>query len=296
MIKLHFETLTPLFIGSGDELVENFDFCIRTGVLHKFNQNHVLQKYPNKIKIDETYAGLKSIPELDFFDDTLFWYKIKCEDHFLENFKKKDRDMSFVREFTNVNGSFYVPGSSVKGAITTCLGRELGITSSIKEKFLIRDSEPISKENFTVLNIKEVPPSISMIVMNKNVKFTLLVPKASNLDVKRIEESIKDYSTKQIASCLMEIDQYPKINQNLTELQHLKESLKNLEHSYAEVCKINIGFGGGSWFKVDKGIIPEFRSSTDEKSSEEPDVSYAFNKSQGKLEQLGWCRVEVEEC
>jgi len=59
---------------------------------------------------------------------------------------------------------------------------------------------------------------------------------------------------------------------------------------------INIGYGGGSWFKTLEGNIPKFKSKIPGKREllEAAHSSFSFNIDR-ELAHIGWCKLEIEE-
>lgn len=108
------QTLTPLFIGNGEELRKDIDFVIRNGVTWRLNIDNVFDK-----KYEERKSSLpgKLLSDADFRDYRLFRYAVRGEP------RSEKTDARLKACIKNVYDCPYVPGSSIKGAIRTVLAK-----------------------------------------------------------------------------------------------------------------------------------------------------------------------------
>ena len=107
-----------------------------------------------------------------------------------------------VQDFINSNGKFYVPASSVKGALLTVLHLDfLGINTSnpdINHKFVLADSKYLDETNFLVDRTSDRPPAVNLITLDIGNLFSLKIKKLGNLDINYLKEKLSTYSKEQI--------------------------------------------------------------------------------------------------
>jgi CRISPR-associated protein Csm5 len=116
--ELSLQTLSPLHIGDGDELRQNFDFAVHEGRTYRLNEDAILLAKadvlrPNREGIYPTPGQLLAAP--DFLNPTLFRYSLRG---FPRSSKTDARLKSFIKD---IYDRPYIPGSSLKGAIRTAL-------------------------------------------------------------------------------------------------------------------------------------------------------------------------------
>jgi len=304
MMKFKFKTLTPLHISSGEELENGFDYVIRYDMfcrLDFFKLSKILSEkkqfnFKKQYSLNEIINLLKESQNYLNKDDYL--YRLKIWKDFYDHVNNpRAEGQKFVREFVNSNNKFYIPASSIKGALLTVLNIEkLGINpnyASIKDKFVIRDSDFISYENFVVMLTTKRPPQISLICLKKDVEFQMSVIKNGNLDIKDFKNKLKDYSKYQINLAQETIEKFINKKNNNNGANLFYEALQNISSVNLEEDEylLNIGFGGGSWFKVKKGKIPKVKSKGFDKEAL-TSVSFRINNN---LNHIGWCKFKIEE-
>ena len=115
---INLTTLTPLHIGDGHELRQDFDFAIHGGRTYRLDEDEVLREKENQLVRDR--AGRYPLPgklltESDYGKSRFFRYILpgaprseKCDAR-LKTFIKDAYDRP------------YIPGSSLKGAMRTAL-------------------------------------------------------------------------------------------------------------------------------------------------------------------------------
>lgn len=299
MLKLHFETITPLFIGSGEVLERDFHYKIDDVDFKKYNESKLVADLASRDVIDfdreQSAENLKQrIIEGNYSDDKFFDYTVGLAKSFFGYINGHDTTgTDAVQEFINENGRFYIPGSSVKGALCTALGLDkLGITDSISQRFVIQDCVNLSHEDFLVFHFDR-PPYVNLLAMQNGTKFSTVIPKSNGISKKLIEEKVSSYFKVQISKALTELNNFK--DRNNREDFSILELFENLKINHRNEIIINLGFGGGSWFKVNKGVIPKFQKGNADEP-EIPTTTYHYTNRSGNLVHIGWCKLEVEEC
>jgi hypothetical protein len=304
-MKLNFETLTPLHIYSGDELAQNIRYVIENDELFVLNNMKVSSLLASKKVFDfNRKYSIKEIQKIvkdngSQIAATCSDYAIKTTNRFNLLLGSENKvGMTYVMEFINSNGKMYIPGSSVKGALLTILHKSsLGIVNDISEKFVIRDSEALDAQAFSVYRTEIGRPPINLICLDAGETFSLEVPKLGTLKIEELKTKLKEYYSKQIPKA------YNKIK---TFVSHKnKEAGANL---YVEALEsfldidlgndqylINLGFGSGSWFKLyDDVIPPKFRKPGRHGAEQEAHTSFLPVDDDG-FAHIGWCLLTIEE-
>lgn len=313
MYKLFIKTLTPLHIAGQEQMILNLDYVMsaeKVAILNRLQTAKYLAE--NKVfDFNKNYSytqvsdAIKN--QTENFPEEVYSRKLSVSDEFAKYLKSPGRDgQMLIGDFMYNGRSYYIPASSVKGALLTPLGlSELGIDVKnplIKDKFVIADSEPLSATNFTVLRTMNRPPSVNIVCIKPNLEFDLMIKRSGNLDFANVTTLCNDYSKKQIDLALDSILPFKGKNKfgapkgaNLFEDALITAS--NYKTKPGEFL-LNIGFGGGSWFKVEQGIVPKFKSkspSDKRRGNDEPaHTSVEFDIS-GRMTHIGWCVCRFEE-
>ena len=311
MLKLNFETITPLHISNGEELAYNIDYIIKDGLLFKLNR--LASKKIAKAKIFDYTQNYKFFEVIriiekhkDIFDDSCFDYSLEISetfDNFLGGEKKDGRKI--VQEFINSNGKFYIPGSSIKGMLTTILRRDvdknpLGIhpkQGKWNDRFIITDSDFISEEYFIVDRAFH-PPEINLIVLDVNAPFSCEIRATGNLNLDDLRNKLKSYSftqlkkAKKIAQRFSTMEKRPGgATRYFMFLERLLEEIDLEDDEYL----VNLGFGGGSYYKIyDNVPIPKFKNPGRKGRKEEAHTTFSI-EIENEFFQLGWCKLKIEE-
>lgn len=272
MIKLNFTTLTPLHISSGEQLGYGLDYIQKGNHIYKLNPQKVAQKLFDKKLIDfsKEYSlydliGLIKKYENSFSENDSF-YVVEADQLFTKHIaNERAIGRKYFVEFINSNGNFYIPASSVKGALLTILKMsQLGIdvnNADIESKFVIHDSNFIPNERMKVYLTNNRPPKIGLLCVIPNTEFSLFVTKHKYLNIEDLKRKLKTYAPNQIELAKKYIIKFrapsgrrPKGADIFYDaLKNLESDLKKLK---ADEYLINIGFGGGSYFKIFEGIQP----------------------------------------
>ncbi|MEJ5350986.1 MAG: RAMP superfamily CRISPR-associated protein [Melioribacteraceae bacterium] len=314
MLKLIFTTLTPLHISNGEQLGYGLDYIQRGNYIYKLNPLKVAQKLAQKkafdftknYSLDDLIDIIKKYENLFTDEDAFYVVEVdRAFSQYIANERAKGR--KYFNEFINSNGKFYVPASSIKGAILTVLKTDhLGIDikeADINDKFVMHDSEFIDSDKMKVYLTNNRPPKMGLLCIAPNTTFSFLVSKYKSLNVTELKKNLKAYSSKQVDLARNRIRKYrASQGRKLNGADIFDEALQNLEKDLNnlkdEEFLINIGFGGGSWFKVLEDTIPRFKSKSPKKDRigkmEEPHTSITFNFN-GRIDHIGWCKLRIEE-
>lgn len=312
MIKLNFETLTPLHISNGEQLAYNLEYIITDNGLAKldmYKASQVLAKeklfnFSSNYRFNDIIKIIEKNKHL--FSNDCFVYEVYTGEAFEEYLKNERRDgQKIVQEFINSNGNFYIPGSSVKGMLSTILDRDykknpLGINPEnpdISHKFVIIDSPYLDPEDITV-DVVNRPPSINVMTLDPSVEFILQVRAKGNLDLSELRKKLQTYSFGQMKKAKSFAEQYKQLEKKPggaanyhSILERMLSSLVLEENEYL----VNLGFGGGSYYKIfANGTIPTFPNPGRKKKKEEAHTTFSL-EIDNELHQLGWCRLKIEE-
>ena len=312
MWKFNFETLTPLHISNGNQLAYNLEYITVDDNVAKLNLIKASKKIAkaglfNFYSDYKFYKVIKIIEEnKNLFSDDDFEYNIYAETSFIEYLNSERRDgRKIIQEFINSNGNFYVPGSSVKGMLTTILRRDietnpLGINpnnANIADKFVITDSNFIDPKNF-VVDIANRPPAINLITLDPGVEFNLEIRKLGNLSVVDLKNKLSTYSYTQMKKAEKFVAKFKDMERTpkgaTAYYKALEKMLNELNLSNDEYL-VNLGFGGGSYYKIYSDVkIPTFKSKKRRNTEEEAHTTFTVN-IENELYQLGWCKLKIEE-
>lgn len=310
MIKLIFKTITPLHISSGEELGYGLDYVIRYDTFCKIDFLLLSEIMANKKLIDfkKNYSFRKIIDLVidskNYLKKEDYIYRLTIRKDFydlIENERAEGR--KFVKEFVNSNNKFYIPASSVKGALLTVLNiPSLGITAganaNIKDKFVFRDSDYIPYDSFYVIRSLNRPPMLNMICLKPDMEFQMDMMKLGKLEISYLKDRLKKYSDMQLNNAKENISKFKSQLPEKKGADLFFESLENISNINLnnDEFLINLGFGGGSWFKVNEGVIPKFKSKSPRRrgQDEEAHTSVSFLIQQN-LQHIGWCKLKIEE-
>jgi len=309
MYRFKFTTLTPLHISNGETLDQNFHYTVFKDELYRIDHNKFSKLIAKKEKVDFTQdITTKTIEnwvrkyQLNIIDEASS-YSVKVHPTFiahLENTGAQGRRR--VIEFINSNGKFYIPASSIKGSLLTPYGiSSLGIISSdpqIADKVVFYDSETISNDSFSVFRTENRPPENNLICLDPDVSFSLQMIKKGVFDKELFIDRLKKYTEIQLNNLNREVAKFK--SNKLGKIRKADLFLKSIENINYLSAKgetiINIGYGGGSWFKIKVGEIPKFKSKIPGKKHLEEQAHSSFSFTIKKeLAHIGWCKLEIEE-
>ena len=140
MTQLNFtlQTLTPIFIGSGEELRKDFDFAIHDGGTYRLNSDVILEK---KYQPNGSFVPGRLLDEDDFRRREFFRYAVRGTP------RSEKTDARLMACIKDVYECPYIPGSSIKGAIRTALAKaeiqkcSLRLYDQIRDKGKKADNE-----------------------------------------------------------------------------------------------------------------------------------------------------------
>lgn len=311
---LNFTTITPLHIANGEQLGYGLDYVIRNeAAFCKVDFAKISDAFARKkifdlnksYSLDDIIKAIENIKKELSEDD--FLYKVLITKPFSKTLvNERSEGQKYVSEFINTNGRFYIPASSVKGAIRTVLGISgndgIGINVAdpkIADRFVIHDSEFINQENFNIFTTNERPPKVNLMCLKKDVTFQIVIRKMGVVSVGTLREKLQTYSRNQIELALQNLVQFksnsgePKGADIFDDALNRILNVKPEENEYL----INLGFGGGSWFKVKEGIVPKFeKKGRDRGRNTELEAAHtSFSINSKSPMHLGWCKLKIEE-
>ncbi len=309
MYKFNFTTITPLHISNSEVLDQNFHYTAYRGDVYKIDHLKFAKLIAKKEKVDFTSEITTKVIEswvkkhqLTIIDDAVS-YSVKIHETFqahLDNQRAIGRRQ--IIEFINSNGNFYIPASSIKGALLTPLGiNSLGINPAdpkIGDRVVYYDSETIPSEHFSVYRTENRPPENNLICLDPGVNFSLTMQKKGKFDKDVFFQKLRSYTDTQLENLNNEVAKFK--SNRAGKLRKADLFLRSIEEINTLAAKgetlINIGYGGGSWFKISEGKIPRFKSKIPQKKHiEEPaHSSYSFTINR-ELVHIGWCKLEIEE-
>lgn len=116
--EMTLQILSPVHIGDGNELRQDFDFVVKNGRTYRLNEDAILLAKEEQLRPDR--SGKFPLPghlltEADFRNAELFRYSLSGAPR---STKSDARLKSFIKD---VYDQPYIPGSSVKGALRTAL-------------------------------------------------------------------------------------------------------------------------------------------------------------------------------
>lgn len=115
--ELTLTTLTPLHIGDGAELRQDFDFVAGDGKTYRLNEDAILSAFPERLKNQRGVYVLpgKMLHDEDFQNKDFFRYVLRGTPRSVQS---DARLRSFLKDAYDRP---YIPGSSLKGALRTAL-------------------------------------------------------------------------------------------------------------------------------------------------------------------------------
>jgi CRISPR/Cas system CSM-associated protein Csm5 (group 7 of RAMP superfamily) len=320
MYKLIFTSITPIHISNGLQLGAGLDYVLlkrNRNELRKFcklNFNKVAHSLAglNKINFNEDInlekltkllkSHLNELFQNHKLDDSFFEYSIDISPQF-NNYYENESNIGrkFVIEFINSSGKFYVPASSIKGALLTTLNKDnLGINPRephLKDKFVMSDSDFIDSTNFQVMITNNRPPKVTMICMKKNVQFTLLIRKDGGLDVSLLRDRLEEYSNTQISNAIKNIQPFKSKFHEPKGADIFEDALINIQNISLDKDEylINLGFGSGSWFKIKEKLVPKFKSKKRNAKKGEYEAAHTSFTFYDNPIHIGWCKLKIEK-
>ncbi len=302
-IILQFETLTPIHISTGNKLVFGIDYIVTEKENQFFRLNHkkILKKYSyfeigknQSVRAIQNYFfkffGNKNL-NLDDVSD----FKISVSEMFLRKYNNLNLNGNLeVKEFPNQNGNFYIPASSVKGALLTILEKRSSSDNPAFSKIIMRDSFlKAGQMNVEILNRgKRNNQWIDVYAINLKVgeSFEVEVLNDISNQILYLNEKSKNYYRKELEKAKKGLENFLKLNRFNVFENHFYQSLKKIETNLQNLKKdefiLNLGFGGTSYFK----IFTDAQSPRSRNDSNQ-NVHTAFideNKNH-----LGWCKVKI---
>ena len=308
MYEFKFKTLTPLHISNGETLDQDFNYTVHDGKMYKLDPMRAAKVIAGKEKVDfsvsvttRTIEGWIRKHKLTLLDEASE-YSLDYTDFFEADYTNPNAiGRHRISEFINSGGRFYIPASSVKGVLLTVLDMDsLGInpTNAVySDKIVFLDSDPLPNKSLAVFRTEDRPPATNLICIQPGSSFSLKMRKTGKFDKKAFITKLQNYNDTQLSNLQREVAKFK--SKKAGKLRKADLFLRAIEpvvtafNSGKQI--INIGFGGGSWFKVRKGTIPKFKSKVPgKKEFEAAHSTYALPSERG-LSHIGWCEMEVVE-
>lgn len=314
MTTLQFKTVTPLHIANGEQLGYGLDYVIRNeAAFCKLDFKKIADFFAEKglVDLSKSYSLDDLIKLIDTHKSNLpeecFSYKVLITKPFFNEItNERSTGQQFVGEFINSHGKFYIPASSIKGALRTILGMNdnqgIGINVSdakISDRFVIHDSSIIPQENFNIFVTNNRPPKVNLMCLKKDLEFQIRIRKLGDIRINILKQKLKEYSKKQIGLALENIIQFKSTESEPKGADVFEEALDKILNVQLDSNEylVNVGFGGGSWFKVRSGIIPKFekrgKSRGRNPEFEAAHTTVSINTSNPM--HIGWCKLKIEE-
>lgn len=313
MVTLNFKTISPLHISNGNELAQNLHYIIdgqQIYVLDPIKTSALLAEkkafdFKRNYSIEDIRAIISS--RKDILTESCSIYSIDMTPEFLQYLGRENRiGQTYIHEFINSNGLFYIPASSVKGALLTILHREhLGIKeerigdvlkpASIKDKFVIHDSDAIPEESFIIIRTGIGRPPVNIMCLDAEVEFSLKITKLGNLSVSELKSKLKSYYNTQINKAMNIIKSYKSRTEKPGGADIFNDALETILGTALDKNEflLNLGFGGSSWFKLyDDAPLPTFKN---RKTKMKENAHTAFVTADKYNDLFGWCILTIEE-
>ncbi|MBF0242174.1 MAG: type III-A CRISPR-associated RAMP protein Csm5 [Desulfamplus sp.] len=173
--EVSFHILTPVHIGSGDE-IDPFSYVIRDGQLHIINLIDWIADYPEKDELlslmeKDSFSAIRTFIAKNY--KTAIYDKISIpvdSDKLFEDYDKainlqNAANQVLVNSMTRneVDGFAYIPGSSIKGAIRTAIAnrfaKQAGVQSSDGQRrnWETKIFGSIQKDPLRYLKLSDIP-------------------------------------------------------------------------------------------------------------------------------------------
>lgn len=199
-MEIKLETLTPIHIGSGEE-ISPIGYVVENGYVKIVNLYELLkdESFDKKgfVEYVERCADNRRIPYIGYFDkrilDRHVEYSLKLKANLSEN------RLLNIKESVNVNGRFYIPGSSIKGSLLSAIYwkklKEMASNEDKKEIIvgcLTRDFRIIKKHHRRYPHFIQNPNRINPENVLINMLFDAIVEEeAKKYYVKKRKNTIK---------------------------------------------------------------------------------------------------------
>lgn len=309
MYNFIFTTITPLHISNGETLDQYFHYTTFKDEVYKIDHKKLSKIIAKKEKIDFTSDINSKIIEswiqkhqLEIIGNASS-YSVKINQSFLSHLNNpRVIGRRQIIEFINSNGSLYIPASSVKGALLTPLNIDLlginPIDPNINDKVVFHDSEFLDSSKFSVYRTENRPPENNLICLDPGITFTLIMRQKGRFSKNIFLNNLKNYTQIQLENLNREVTKFKsnrigkvrKADLFLKAINEINYLANKGEHI------INIGYGGGSWFKIQKNRIPKFKSKIPGKKHIEEAAHSSFSFTiKGGLTHIGWCKLKIEE-
>jgi len=192
--KLTCDILTPIHIGSGDE-ISPFDYVVveEDGCFYRLNQRSFFRSLSEqqREKFDaipaEDLLKIRAFIVENFVPDKHASYEARMLETFQEEYLSKIGDINnqlLIHTFTGAESNHFIPGSSIKGAIRTAvldaIREEKRITGTVDDRKIEADLLEASnsrgfldpqRDPFRTLKVTDSPMPENTLLVGKVVNF-----------------------------------------------------------------------------------------------------------------------------
>ncbi len=211
--RLDIEVLTPLHIGNGVVLKQDFDFAVANAQVYRLNENAILEdRWPADIAHQQAFLNQPLADLLEAGD-----YRTHPE-YFRYTLRGQPALREIREAIKDAQGRPYLPGSSIKGALRTAILRSLtdkkvfrrddfgpaGSTAQAKKAGDHLESAELGRDpNRDILRALQVSDSRAAATAALSLQRVQMVPKL-NIDVEAIARGTRLTASLRIDSWLLE--------------------------------------------------------------------------------------------
>ncbi len=327
-MNITLETVTPVHIGNGEEW-SFLDYFIENGKANILNTDAIFESL-NDVQIIDNLSkeieekiinGQAQINPKEFFGNYIDVSKYIIKRIESDEISGKVK----IKKFINQQGRYYIPGSSIKGAIRTAYFfdffdkkidtlvdvlknkndkfKELNqivfgeITSDFFKYFHVTDSQFISDSNMKIIktirynnekNKEGVPICLEAIKEHSIVNFEIKIDDRSKITIEDIKNSVRNLTT---TVCDYETNN----NKNPDFIKNFYNEIKKNNEIY-----LNLGFGGGYLVKTiylllwkHKKDISLIKNMLPIKKKQKVDAFYDFPRTKViyNKKPIGWVKI-----
>ena len=281
--------LTPVHISSGDE-IKSWEYIVtddktfyRLDLFAFFKK--IIDKNPDKVWALLEEGNLIKIrnfiysqrEKLSGILEKTYLYKNKVSDKFYELYEKNISDQQkheesnqlIIKEFIRSNNEPFIPGSSIKGALRTALENSGYKEENFYRKFQVKDSNFFTENAVNVEVIdraNSVDDQVELIPSGEKFNFKIKIDKRlDNFTASKLRKKVNNFMKEKISKYEKNLIQFKKLAkkeddsdkvEQLADLQNKLSTLKN--ETEGKQMLLNLGFGGGYWYKSLKERHPDW--------------------------------------
>jgi len=265
-MNITLETVTPVHIGNGEEW-SFLDYFIENGKVNILNTNAIFESLNDTQIIDNLSKEIKEKiinGQVQINPKEFFGKYIDVSKYIIKRIESDEISGKVkIKKFINQQGRYYIPGSSIKGAIRTAyffdffdknidalvdvLENKSEITSDFFKYFHVTDSQFISDSKMKIIktirhnnekNKEGIPIYLEGIKEGSIVNFEIKIDDRSKITIEDIKNSVRNLTT---TVCDYETNN----NKNPDFMKNFYNEIKKNNEIY-----LNLGFGGGYLVKT----------------------------------------------